>query len=120
MAITLDTADLIYPLGELQNSMFPDGDLEQAVSAWLLIAKSKTTDDQPALHFVYWRAYDAVANRLAAQFSNENYYGNVSRSISTGQVNYYRDKAEAHMQEYNRLTGNESFVKKEPTKMFVY
>lgn len=118
--ITLRPTDLIFPVGDLQPALFPGVNLETLVSTWLLDAGRRTEQDDPARHWVYHKAYESVANRLAATPSTETYFNETSRSIGADRVKYFQDKAAQHLSEYNRLVGTESFLDAKPARMGVY
>ena len=105
MAVTLTIDDLKYPDGEMLGSMFPDGDINTVLTTWLQTAAGLTTDNDVAIHYVYWRGYNAVANRLAATPSNESTsQGMHSVSWSDNRVKAMRDQADYHKGEYERLS----------------
>lgn len=75
MAVTLTVAMLMQPTGELSEHYFPQGDASTQVLGWLPEAKgiieadSSITDanhNRAAAAYVYYRAYDYIANQLAA------------------------------------------------------
>ncbi len=109
MAVTLTLDDLISPLGELQKGMFPAGNIEDLVYAWLDLAIASTSSNAAARHMVYYKAYTEVANRLASEYASSNTAGEVSQTISGSQITHFRTKAEQNLSEYNRLTATESF-----------
>lgn len=97
MSITLTPADLQYPTGELAAALFPDGDIDTALSAWLNEARNLTTDNTAAAHYVYYRGYNAAANRIASRPSSESTgQGSHSESWSDGRVDQWRALARAH------------------------
>ena len=63
--------DLIYPDGDLLPAMFPDGDINVAVGAWLVDAATKTASEMAQRHWIYHRAYTVIANRIVSTPSNE-------------------------------------------------
>lgn len=109
MAVTLVIDDLQSPKGELLPSMFPGGNLDSLLYDWLDQAKLATSSDAAARHMIYYRAYTHVANRLASLPASRSTGGEVSESISSGQIKHYQTKAEQNLSEYNRLTNTESF-----------
>lgn len=75
MAVTLDIYDLTVPDGELSNNYFPQGDLSTHLQGWLDAATVKVeadsaiataNHDNAAAAWVYHRAFDYIANQLAA------------------------------------------------------
>lgn len=105
MAVTLVPDDLKYPVGELQPAMFPDGDIDDALVTWLTEAEGLTTDNTIAEHYIYWRGYTAVANRLTATPSSQSTgQGNHSVSWSDARIKELRSLANYHKAEYDRLT----------------
>lgn len=96
MAITLEPESFIYPVGELQPGLFPDGGLEEHLEAWIEEAGSKTDDDSPAAKYVYWRAYSAVAIRLAMtpnSESNDSRETQRSKSWGKDRIEFFERKA---------------------------
>lgn len=104
MAVTLTIDDLKYPDGEMQPVMFPDGDIDDVLVGWLTAASSLTTDNDAAAHYVYWRGYNAVANRIAATPSSESTgQGSHSVSWSDSRVKELRTLANYHKGEYEKV-----------------
>lgn len=75
MAITLATADLVQPEGDLAHSFFPDGDLDDHIDGWLSRAAGKvqgdsdiadSAQDTATAAWVYYLAYTYIANRIGA------------------------------------------------------
>lgn len=107
--MALTAPDFIYPNGELMDVMFPGDDLELTVGVWLDEATAKTTVEDAQMHWVYYRAYTAVANRIAATPSNQSTsQGAHSVTWSGDRVKTMQDKATYHRQEYDRLAEDES------------
>ena len=94
MALLAD--DLISPLGEIQQSMFPSDTLTDGstgvVDVLLTKAATLTDDEAKQEAFVYWKAYRAVANRFASELINE-VRNKVERSRSDEQLKYWQAKA---------------------------
>lgn len=113
MAVTLTTTDLEQPVGELSNNFFPQGDLATHLLHWLAAAKSKVEADtridasrhnDAAAAWVYYRAYDYIANQFAALPSSASEGdGAIQVSYAVTQFRYYRDLASAKLAEYNVL-----------------
>jgi hypothetical protein len=103
MAVTLTVDDLLYPSGEMQPVMFPDGDVEIALVLWLNEAMTLATDNAAAAHYVYYRGYNAAANRIAATPSSESTgMGSHSVSWSDSRVKALRDLANYHKAEFDK------------------
>lgn len=103
MAVTLTIADLQYPIGKLQAALFPDGDIEIALQAWLVEAADLTTSNAAAAHYVYWRGYSAAADRILAMPSSESTgQGSHSQSWSDGRVKALRDLANYYKSEFDK------------------
>jgi len=103
MAVTLTIDDLIYPTGEMQPVMFPDGDIADAIATWLTDASGLTTDNDAAAHYVYYRGYNAAANRIAATPSSESTsMGSHSVSWSDSRIKTLRDLANYHKSEFDK------------------
>lgn len=105
--MALTPFDLTYPQGELTDAMFPDRQLEQNIFQWL---GEKTGSDDAVRHWVYHRAYQAVANRLATEPSSVAYFSDVTRSIGADRVKFYQDAADKHLAAYDQLTESELSV----------
>jgi hypothetical protein len=104
MALTLAPADLQYPTGELQAALFPDGDIEVALSAWLNEARNLTSSNEAAAHYVYYRGYNAAANRIAALPSSQSTgQGSHSEAWSDGRIDQWRALARAHKAAFDAI-----------------
>lgn len=111
MAVTLTVDDLLYPNGEMQPIMFPDGDVETALVVWLNEAESLTADNGAAAHYVYYRGYNAAANRIAATPSSESTgMGNHSVSWSDGRVKDWRYLANYHKGEFDKAASTSAMT----------
>lgn len=93
MAVTLEAEDFLYPQGELQPGLFPDGDLEDHLEVWIAEAATKVDDDSPAAKWVYYRAYDSVAQRLANTPSSEQMQEHRAKSWSKDRIEFFAGKA---------------------------
>lgn len=102
MAVTLTVDDLEQPLGELDASLFPNGDIDNLCAAWLAQAIAKieantgiaTADqDAAAAAWVYYRAYMQVADRFANSPSTIVVDGTVTRTTAADQRKYFADRA---------------------------
>lgn len=113
--------DLIYPDGDILPAMFPDGDIQLAVSAWLADAAARTLVEQAQRHWVYYRAYTALSNRIAATPSSDSGF-NASRTIawSGDRVTAFEQKAARHLSEYSRISGDDSMSSTRPASLKVY
>lgn len=108
MAVTLSENDLTAPQGRLQSAMFPDGDMSTNVTAWL--NKATTTvqaadidsadHDAAAEAYVYWRAYEFVAERMLAEPEQYTDEDGESRTLSTQQISSFQRLAERFRDEY--------------------
>jgi len=105
MAVTITLDDLKYPGGEIQPRMFPDGDIDVVLTIWLLEASALTdATDDIATHYIYWRAYSAVANRIAATpTSQSTSTGSHSTTWGQNRVSDMRNLADYHKNEYDKL-----------------
>jgi hypothetical protein len=115
MALALVAADLIYPKGRLQPVLFPKETLATIVEAWLSEAETKVADvdaadqDAAATHWVYYRAYSAIAERIAASPSRESFGGNsgggVESTVDWGQnrADYWEKKAADELAEFESI-----------------
>jgi len=97
--------ELIYPDGQLQVSMFPEEDLETLVTAWLSEGTEKASEidsglrDEAVRDWVYYRAYSAIADRLAMTPDQASADG-MSRSISSSRIEHFRDLARIHLDQF--------------------
>lgn len=73
MTVTLQTFDLIQPEGELSADWFPNIDMTTLITGWLQQATTKaeaaaaaTDHNAAAAAWVYHRAYQYIAQRLAS------------------------------------------------------
>lgn len=119
MAITLTVDSLMYPLGELSKTMFPDGDQASVVELWLDEAKTKCDTDDAARHWVYYRAYTAASLRVALLPTTDQRF-DVSTTWGKDRVDFFNKKANEHLAEFNRLTETEAFTDLKPAQMAVY
>lgn len=119
MAITLGPSSLIYPIGELTVAMFPDGDLDTNVTAWLQEAGTKTSDNDVARHWVYYMAFRTVASQIASTPTSEAYFSNVSRSWGDGRVDYFDRLAKQHLEKYDLLAASSNVIARRPAMMAV-
>jgi hypothetical protein len=110
MALTITPDNFIDPEGELTINMFPDGDIESRVATWIEGAARKTANDDIAMHWVYYRAYNSISNRLAATPSSEGNFGNHQIAWSGDRVKSFRDLAASHLADYARLSGDYSLT----------
>ncbi len=104
MAVTLTTFDLIQPDGELSESLFPSGDFNVLLAGWLGQATGKveantaiaaTNQNSAAAAWVYHRAYDHIAQRLASSpvRVSTSIDGSVSKEMAQDQRKFWADKA---------------------------
>lgn len=95
MSVTLQTVDLVQPLGELDCNFFPDADMDAKLGGWLKQAKTKVLADtsikadnhnDATKSWVYYLAYSYIAGRFAAMPS--------SASVNKGadSVSYAQDR----------------------------
>lgn len=111
MAVTLTIDDLKQPIGELDESLFPDGNIDTLLAGWLDQAANQvnaaagiaTADqDDAAAGWVYYRAYTQIADRLASQAESIT-VGPRTERTSTGQQKYFADKAKYWLDWYYGL-----------------
>lgn len=93
MAVTIQAASLMQPVGELDCSFFPDNDLDAKIGGWLQKAKTKVQaltslnaerHNDAAELWVYYLAYSYLAGRFAAM-PNSVSVNNGADSVSYGQ-----------------------------------
>lgn len=102
-------AEFIHPAGELLPAFFPNEEIASLVHTWLTEAQGKTAAlpaacvEPATAAWVYYRAYAAVANRIAATPTREAYFNDVDRWHSADRVEYFRAKAEEHRARFESL-----------------
>lgn len=100
----LTVEDLIEPMGELGESLFPGGDLEEFVAAYLADAQARTSSEAGQRAWVYHRAYTSVANRIHAGLASEK-KGDAAASLASDQFQYWQAKADAALADFNAGRG---------------
>lgn len=120
--MALTNADFIFPVGELQASMFPGQVLTTLIDAWIAQAVTKVAglsplvQDTAATHWVYFRAYSAIAKRIGVNPTRESFGGNsgggVQSTVDWGQnkSTYWEELAQKALDNFN------SYVPAEPPK----
>lgn len=118
--MALKPNDLIYPGGDLLPSLFPDGDIQTVVGVWLTEATGKTSDTDAQRAWVYYRAYSAVATRIAGTPSSESSFNNQVTNWGADRVKHFAELAETQLAEYRRLTGSDAMTANKPAGFTVY
>ncbi len=113
MTVTLTIADLILPDGELDNTYFPNGDLDVQIDGWLSKATSRveansyiaaSSHNDAAEAWVYYMAYGHIANRIAAMPNTVSVgSGEVVRTYAQDRPAYWRSLALAKRTAYDVL-----------------
>lgn len=113
MAVTLTKHMLMQPTGELSPHYFPQGDLLDLIVEWLPVAKAKVEADssiadadhnRAAAAYVYYRAYDYIANQLAALPSSATEGSDaISVSWSASQIVHFRNLAAQKLAEFQSV-----------------
>jgi hypothetical protein len=103
--MALEASSFIAPTGELEPDTWPEGspggDTVARLEAWITEAVTRTSGlaaaqrDAAGSHYVYGRAYRAMASRLAAIPSSASQAG-LSHTISAGQIAYWEREAQRH------------------------
>ena len=104
MSITVTSASCIQPEGELFAELFPNSNLDDLVSGWLLKASDEITalnivstyQDAAALAYVYWRAYDHICLRMANEFASKTVHsgaGDATLSQTNDQRKFFQERA---------------------------
>jgi hypothetical protein len=97
----IEVADLLSPEGPIEASFFPSDssdDLNARLAAYITDGSSRVggllaaDQDDATQAWALWRAFDAIALRLATSFSSATIEGD-SRAISGAQAKLMRDRA---------------------------
>lgn len=123
MPVTLTPASLIYPVGKLQRGWFNPTTadaLETVVVEWLDLASAAVAalddddlEDAAARHYVYWRAYESIAQRIAGVPASEQSGGGngFSRSWKVPeQIDYWQRLANAEKATFDALLAGETLA----------
>lgn len=110
--MALEPRDLVYPRGVIKPSMFPGEVLVRALPAdepgtvdvWLTQATELTQDEDAQRAFIYARAYGAIADRLAEEYSSES-MGRRSKSRASYQIGHFQRLAAVQQALFERKTG---------------
>lgn len=95
MAVTIVEADLIQPLGELDPTFFPGGDLNSKITGWFAQAVAKVEanlnikpedHNDAATAWTYYLAYTYIAGRFASMPNS------VSVNKGADEVSYGQDR----------------------------
>lgn len=111
MAVTLSTFDLTQPEGELSETLFPGGNFDMLLAGWLgqavaLVeanpAIASANQNLAAAAWVYYRAYDHIAQRMASSPVRvaTSLDGSVAKEMAQDQRKYWFDKAVAKKADY--------------------
>ena len=103
MAVTITVDDVTQPTGELMASFFPENDMTTLVVGWISQAASKVAaqgivapnENDAALAWVYYRAYQHVSLRLESDFASKNISsgaGNATIGRTTDQRKFFIDR----------------------------
>lgn len=113
MAVTLNVDELQQPTGELSNSFFLQGDMDNLLTGWLLAATAKVEGDSriastdhntAAAAWVYYRAYDYIANQIRANPASAAEGQNaIAVSWQISQSRDWANKAAAKLAEFEAL-----------------
>lgn len=109
--MTVEATGLIVPSGELQEALFPEGDLVQLLEGWIARAVGKLASiatenhDAATEHYAYYLAFTHVADRLAAEPNQVTVSsaGQVSKSTGQDRIAYFRRRAQEHLDAFNAL-----------------
>lgn len=101
MAHDLTPEDLLQPSGQLTASLFPAPQVaDDVIEAWLDQANAEELTNIPtelhddaARQYVYWRAYDAQADRIGNRPDRENNFNDVERAWGENRLRYWQGKA---------------------------
>lgn len=108
MSVSLVLTDVKQPTGEIDASLFPDGDADTFLASWLEQAVTKVeastgiaTEDQDeaAAAWVYYRAYKWVADRIANTAESITVGPRTERTSAT-QQKYFADLANYWLEQF--------------------
>ena len=111
MAVTLSTLDLKQPDGELSESLFPGNDFDMLLAGWLgqavtmveaNAAIATANQNLAAAAWVYYRAYDHIAQRMASSPVRvaTSLDGSIAKEMAQDQRKFWFDKAIAKKADY--------------------
>lgn len=107
MAVELEPEAFMYPQGELQPGLFPDGKLEDHLETWIADAATKVTENSPAIKWVYYRAYSAVAQRLANTPSSDTFDHHQNQRVKSwgkDRIEFFERKAAEYKAAFDHET----------------
>ena len=98
--VSVTSASILYPVGEIRPEWFSGEDLDASLSVWLNEGAAKVptgapseTADAIASAWCYYRAYRAKAAAMAASPDTVSIPDAPGRTLSTSRVNFFRDRA---------------------------
>jgi len=103
--------NLLYPAGEIRPELFPERSQEDLVNdlqTWLdERAGEDGVDDAARVHWAYYRAYSAVASRIAATPASINVPGAIGVSVGSGAVAHFAQLAKQKFEAFEaRVAAN--------------
>jgi hypothetical protein len=105
----IDAGDVIFPKGKVQADLFPGvDDTAVIVQPWIDEGEEKAAGigtelhDTAVLNWTYYRAFDAVATRMAGEPPQAAADG-VSMQISSGRIAYFEKLAQEHLQAFQAI-----------------
>lgn len=96
-------ADFKRPTGRLAPEWFA-ADLDVNLTAWILEAQAKSSDETTQRAWVYHRAYQTMADDRAL-IAATTAADDIRESFSDSQISYWQRLADAALSEFERLTG---------------
>jgi hypothetical protein len=117
--VLLKADALIQPKGLLASDLFsnddPDGNTISRVRVWLPLGyaeasgiDSAASQDKAAASYVYYRAFEAKANQLAAIEAESRSASGTSSKWTKEQYGYYADLAAKHKSQFDAYLEDES------------
>lgn len=103
MSVTITSSSCIQPEGELFTALFPENNLDVLVAGWLAKASDEvvalgitsTYQNDAALAYVYWRAYDHICLRMANEFASKTTHsgaGDATISQTNDQRKFFQER----------------------------
>jgi hypothetical protein len=98
--------DFVQPVGQLNPAWFPNADLTVSVQAWLDDAESKTDDTNAQQAWVYYRAFQSLADDFHQGVATAR-EGEITGTRSEQQFRYWSRRADRELARYRDALGTQ-------------